>query len=280
MKKTNPPIDSLSNLIKKFSKQDVIAEMEKEYLSIAAKNIPLRLIDDNTFVKRVYLPERQINQFAKNVKERGLFNPLVVRPQGKHYELVLGRKRYFAAKMNHLEEVPVVIKDVSDEETLLMLLADTRDQREANVVEMALIYKNLADTYGYSQKTLAQLSHQSRSQVTNTMRLLSLPDPVVKEVSMGLLSYGHARAILSLSDDDILKIVAKIHSDKLSVRETEDLARNYSKKSTVHEVDALIENSRANRVQIKKKAITFYFDEVEDKDKFIEMMKGKKHGKK
>ena len=93
----------------------------------------------------------QMIVMAKGIQEKGLWSPLLVRPSGSHYELVLGRKRYYGAKAAHLSEVPCVIAEVSNEETLLMLLADTRDQREGNVVEMALVYQELSDRFSYSQ---------------------------------------------------------------------------------------------------------------------------------
>src|SRR5574344_3047567 len=228
-KKSGSLSPNLQELLKKFSKNDVIEEMEKEYQSVAAKKIPLALVDDNSYFRRVRLPQETILQMGKGIKEKGLWNPLLVRPSGSHYELVLGRKRYYGAKAAHLNEVPCVIAEVSDEETLLMLLADTRDQREGNVVEMALVYQELSEHFSYSQATLANLSHQSRSQVTNTMRILHLPDHIIQEISLGQLSYGHAKAIASLSEEEIEEVVRLIHEENLSVRQTEELAKQYSR---------------------------------------------------
>ncbi len=268
--------NSLNELVKKFSENDVIARMEKEYQSQGGNSVPISLIDDNSFVKKVRLSPESIERISKGILERGLFNPLVVRPSGSHYELILGRKRYFGAKKAGLSEVPCVKVEAGDEETLLMLLADNRDQREANVVEMALLYEALSERFSYTQGTLASLSHQSRSQVTNIMRLLTLPERVLMEVSDGSLSYGHARAILSLSDDEIEKIVSRIHEEKLSVRDTEELARQYSMRfpsPTPELVDELRSDSGALSVINRKRSITFEFKDEKDKDRFIEWMK-------
>lgn len=268
---------SLSELVRKFSKNDVIAEMEKEYQSVAAKNIPLFQIDDNSFIKRVPMPFEAVDRIYKSIGEKGLFNPLVVRPSGSHYELVLGRKRYYAAKKAGLKEVPAVIKEVGDEETLLMLLADTRDQREANIVEMALVYEELAERFGYSQATLADLSHQSRSQVTNTMRILRLPDHIIDEISEGKLSYGHAKAIVSLSDEEIEETVRLIHQEKLSVRQTEEFAKQYSKlpPSRDSETDGLKKAANAVSVLVKKTSVTFVFLSEQDKADFLDKVRKK-----
>ena len=119
-KKSGSLSPNLQELLKKFSKNDVIEEMEKEYQSVAAKKIPLALVDDNSYFRRVQIPQETILQMGKGIQEKGLWNPLLVRPSGSHYELVLGRKRYYGAKAASLSEVPCVIKEVSDEEMLLM----------------------------------------------------------------------------------------------------------------------------------------------------------------
>ncbi len=275
MSKIKKPImqASLNDLVKKFSENDVIARMEKEYQSKGGNNVALALIDDNSFVKKVRIPEESIDRIANGILERGLFNPLVVRPSGSHYELILGRRRYFGAKKIGLKEVPVIKVDAKDEETLLMLLADNRDQREANIVEMALLYEALSKRFSYSQNTLASLSHQSRSQVTNTMRLLSLPEKVLNEVSEGLLSYGHARAILSCSDEEIENIVKRIHDEKLSVRETEELARQYNARcpnAYEDKVDLVKKKTGATSFIERKRSFTLEFPNEDEKNAFLE----------
>lgn len=277
-KNARVPSTSLSELIKKFSKNDVIAEMEKEYLSVAAKNIPLSQIDDNSFVKRAEFPKTEIERISKSISEKGLFNPLVVRRMGNHYELILGRKRFFGAKANSLAEVPAVIRDVGDEETLLMLLADTRDQREANVVEMALIYEALYTRFSYSQSTLANLSHNSRSQVTNILRILRLPENVIREISLGELTYGHARAVASLSDEQIGEMVNRIHAHKLSVRETEEAVRAYvssalEERDKGSDTERVCSLSGAKSAIIKDHSLTLEFASNDELNAFLNGIK-------
>lgn len=222
IKKHDP---SLANLIKKFGRNDIVAEMEKEYMSSGGRQLPLSQINDNSTIKRAKLDEETIERFANGIKEKGLWNPLVVRPVGNHYELLLGRKRYHAAKKAGLETVPCVLNHPDDQEALLMLLADIRDQRDSNVVEMALVYAALRDKFGYDQATLANLSHCSRSQVTNILRLLHLPDDVLDDLSLGVLSYGHCRALVNLSEEETHKMVRIIKNKGLSVRQTEEMVR-------------------------------------------------------
>ena len=268
MKKSN--VSSLSKLVKKFSQEDVILQMEKEYRSVASVNIPLEKIDDNSYVNKVTFSKKTVNLLGKSIKEKGFFNPLVVRPKGDRYELILGRKRYFGAKNIDLKEVPAIIREVDDEEVLLMLLADVRDEREGNIIEMALICTALSKKFNYSQATLGKLSHQSRSQVTNIVRLLSLPEKVLKEVVLGELSYGHARALLGLEKFEIEEAVNTIHRNKLSVRETESLVKRYRyEDGDYEELISLITKSNARDVKIKPSSVSFEFDTVEEKEAFI-----------
>ena len=266
-KKANP---SLKDLLNRYSQNDVIAEMEREYASISSKNIPLSSIDDNHVVKKVSFPKEMIHSLGESLKEKGFFSPLLVRPSGTHYERILGRKRFVGAKEAGLKYVPCIIRDVSDEEVLLTLLADTRDQREGNVVEMALIFEALQEKYKYSQKTLGDLAHLSRSQVTNILRLLHLPDEVLKEVMLGTLSYGHARAVASLSDKRILDMVKKIHKEHLSVRETEYLAKQIQNNDNhIPSLEKVKEKYNASSVVVKKKSVTLYFSTEKERDEFL-----------
>jgi ParB family transcriptional regulator, chromosome partitioning protein len=270
--------DSLSDLVRKFSKNDVIAEIEKEFQAKTGRALPLSVIDDNSFVKRVRLPETTVDQVSKSINEKGLWNPLVVRPSGSHYELILGRKRFYGAKKAGLLNVNCVVADVGDEETLLMLLADTRDQRNGNVVEMALVYQALIQKFNYSPQTLANLSHQSRSQVANTIRILRLPDHIITDICLDKLSYGHAKAIASLSDEEIESVCELIHREHLSVRDTEVLAKQYASLPQLAETeaDSLKKVLKASMVAERRTSISISFETPEEKDAFVQRLLGKK----
>ena len=234
MKRDKPKLlsDSLSSLIEKFSQSDVIAEMEKEYQSAPAKLISTLLIDDTSFIQEVPLPERTIHYFAEGLKSKGFYNPLVVRKKKEgRYEVILGRKRFFGAKEAGILSLPCAIVDCGDEETLLMLVADARDQRETNILEMALLCHALSEKFGYRQQTLANLSHQSRCQITNTMRLLKLPASVRYDVALGKLSYGQARALVSLPPFLVEDASQEIKKNHWSVRKTEEYCKKLQGKS-------------------------------------------------
>ena len=268
MSKT-PIAPSLSALIEKFSQNDVIAEMEKEYQTAPARLVRLSLLDDNSYIGRVPLAPSIVEYFASTIKEKGIFNPLVLRPHGNRFEVVLGRKRYLGAKKAGTVSVPAVIREMGDEEELLMLLADNRDQKESNIVEMALVYQALRKRFGYTQETLASLSHQSRVQITNTERLLRLPVSLQEEVSLGELSYGHAKAIASLSQEEALQMAKEIEERSLSVRETEALVREKKKGSSLSQEEELRAKTKAKAVESKKKSVTFLFEDEPSKQEFL-----------
>lgn len=218
---------SLSELISKFSQQNIIVEIEKRYQSAPAKLLPIDAIDDCAYISRVKLPEETQEYFATRLKEKGFYNPLVVRTkEDGRYEVILGRKRFFGAKKAGILSLPCAFAEVEDEEMLLMLLADTRDQREANVIEMALVCQALQKNFGYNQQTLAELSHQSRCQISNISRMLKLPDELLEAICLGKLSYGHGRALAVLDAKQASALGKKVLQEKLSVRETEILAQS------------------------------------------------------
>ncbi|HBX25411.1 MAG TPA: hypothetical protein DEF61_04025 [Firmicutes bacterium] len=270
-KKASMP--SLSTCIEKFSQEDVIAVMEKEYQAAPARLIPTSLIDDTRFIKDVVLSSDTINSFASGLKEKGFYNPLIVRPNGERFELILGRKRFFGAKKAGILSLPCVVNDVGDEEMLLMLLADTRDNRSSNVLEMALVCNALSSMFGYTQKTLAELSHFSRSQITNILRILSLPDNAKNDICLGKLSYGQARTLTSLKGRQLEYAYKKIVDSNMSVRESEQLVRSILKREDLHSDEVMINVSGLVSFSIKNKSVSFAFNSINERDRFLNNLK-------
>lgn len=266
---------NLSELIEKFSQNDVIAEMEKEYQSAPTRLVNISSLCDNEVIGSVKLSGEIISYFASTIKEKGVFNPLVVRPKGAGYEVVLGRKRFLGAKEAGIVSLPCVIKEMGDEEELLILLADNRDQRQSNILEMALICDALQKRFHYTQQTLASLSHQSRCQITNTLRLLCLTSEVQEELSVGTLSYGHARAIVSLQGKELDEAVTAIHKNNLSVRETEAYVKERKHGGKTMGPSALAKKVGASKMKVKGNSIRFDFSSQEKRDKFIKELQEK-----
>ncbi len=275
MARTKLPSNS-SELFKRYCKVGVIENIEKNLSKSSSTRVSLTLIDDNPFIKNAEISPSIIETFTEAVSHKGVFVPLIVRKKENRYELLCGRKRLYAAKHLKYWDVPVWIIDIEDEEALLMILSDIRDQKDSSVIEFAYVFRTLFEDYSYPQSDIATISHQSRSQVTNTMRLLKLPDSIIQMVSRGELSYGHARTIEPLDEKSKFLAVSIIKDGHLSVRDTETLVKKLQDNPSSFErsdEDILKEKFDSSFVHINKNGIFFSFDNEEDKKTFIERLK-------
>jgi len=195
---------------------------------------------------RRHFDEAALDELASSIRARGLIQPIVVRPVGTHYQIVAGERRWRAAQRAHLHEVPVIIRQFSDAETLEVALLENIQRQDLNAIEEADAYRRLVDEYGHTQDALSKLVHKSRSHIANLMRLLDLPDRVKAMVASGEISMGHARAIASAENPEAL--AEEIVRRRLSVRETEKLAnagksakqaRNPQHPSAIADIEAL-----------------------------------------
>ena len=170
---------------------------------------------------RRYFDEDALTELAASIASRGLIQPIVVRPQGERYQIVAGERRWRAAQKARLHEVPVIIREFDDIETLEVALVENIQRQDLNSIEEAEAYKRLIDEYGHTQDALGKLVHKSRSHVANLLRLLDLPERVRRMVATGELSMGHARAIAAGEDPE--RLAEEVARRGLSVRETEKL---------------------------------------------------------
>jgi ParB family chromosome partitioning protein len=169
--------------------------------------------------------EATLDELAASIGSRGVIQPIIVRPHGHRFQIVAGERRWRAAQRAKLHEVPVVIREMDDSETLEIALIENIQRQDLNAIEEAQAYQRLAGEYGHTQDVLAKIVHKSRSHVANLLRLLELPDAVQGQVVDGSLSMGHARALLGAPD--VEELAQQVVSRRLSVRETEKLARDH-----------------------------------------------------
>ena len=190
------------------------------------ETLPLREIEPDPDQPRKTFDEEALGELAASIAEHGLLQPIAVRPQGLGgYSIVAGERRWRACRMAGLTEVPVVVKDVSDEQAMELALVENLQREDLNPIEEAKGYRALQDVYGMTQDDVAQSVGKSRPAVANATRLLALSEPVLKLVEDGTLSAGHARALLPLSDPEMQLAAAKTVIEKgLSVRRAEALA--------------------------------------------------------
>ena len=173
--------------------------------------------------RRDFSPEA-LQDLAGSIREKGIIQPLIVREKpGGTYEIVAGERRWRAAQIAQLHEIPVIIRDFSDTEVLEVAIIENIQRADLNAVEEALGYRQLMDRFGHTQERMAEALGKSRSHIANLLRLLQLPEEVLKWLREGLLSAGHARALITVSDP--VAMARRVISEGLSVRETEKLAQ-------------------------------------------------------
>ena len=185
--------------------------------------IPVSAIAPHPGQPRRHFDEAALNELAASIAERGVIQPIIVRSHGHDYQIVAGERRWRAAQRARLHEVPVVVRDYSDSETLQIALVENIQRQDLNAIEEAEAYQRLQDEFGHTQEVLAKVVHKSRSHVANLLRLLDLPSGVQDKVVDGTLSMGHARAILGAPDP--AAVAEEVIAKGLSVRQTEALAR-------------------------------------------------------
>ncbi len=193
--------------------------------------INLNEIEPNREQPRKYFDDEALRELSESIAKHGVIQPLLVRPLSDGgYQLIAGERRWRASRMAGLSQVPVVVKEMTDQEAMELALIENLQREDLNPIEEAEGFKLLMDTYNFTQEQAAERVGKSRPAVANALRLLVLPEEILEMVKMGKLSAGHARTILPITDKKLLmKLVDEILAKDLSVRETERLVKTLSK---------------------------------------------------
>ncbi len=195
--------------------------------------LPISEIKPNKGQPRKTFRPEELAELADSIKQNGILQPLLVRKKGSGYEIVAGERRYQAAKAAGLTEIPVVIRDISDDDVFKLALIENLQRSDLSPLEEAQGYRQLIKEKGLTQEELAKILSKSRSAITNTLRLLDLPKEVQELVEEGKLTAGHARAILAVpSEEGRIQLAQKVVAERLSVRQTESLAPLFSVSKT------------------------------------------------
>ena len=195
----------------------------KDGASPGVRSLPVGSLTPHPGQPRRHFDEAALDELAQSIAQRGVLQPIVVRPHGTGYQIVAGERRWRAAQRARLHEVPVIVRSFDDTETLEVALVENIQRQDLNAIEEAEAYHRLIDDFGHTQDALGKLVNKSRSHIANLLRLLELPRGVQERVVSGALTMGHARALIGAPDVEGLadQIVAR----GLSVRDTERLAR-------------------------------------------------------
>lgn len=192
------------------------------------RDVAVSAITPNPWQPRTHFDPAELEELAQSIKEHGVLQPVLVSQQSDgSFQLIAGERRWRAVQLAGLTTVPALVKEVTPQASLELALVENIQRRDLNPLEEAHAYRQLLDEHGLTQEALAQRIGKSRVSVTNTLRLLQLPEEVLEALAAGELSEGHARAILMASGNDArLAILRRVIEDRLSVRETEALARH------------------------------------------------------
>lgn len=219
----------------------------------AVSTLPISEIEPNREQPRKQFEAGPLSDLADSIRQYGVLQPLVVRPMPDgSYQLVAGERRWRAARMAGLTEVPVVIRELTDSETMELALIENLQREDLNAIEEAKGYHDLMEKFGLTQEQVSSKVGKSRPVVTNAMRLLNLPDDVQGLVSGGQLSAGHARALVSLEDEGVIRQTAQeIVKKGMTVRQVEALTKKAkSAKTTLPKVQNPWENRYYSEVQL------------------------------
>ena len=262
---------SLSTLLKRFSNTDLISSLDKQYNSSTPGYIHISQIDDNHVLKKARINEHRLEEVMAKMSEKGVDTPLFIIANEDRYEVVYPRIVYIAAKKMNWDCLPCTVIDINEEDLLVFLATRLRDTKGSNIIELSLILNHLQKKYKYRQKEIASLMNQSRSQITNIMRLMKMPSWVLKDIANEKLSFGHARAISTLDNDEIEKMVNRIYEENLSVREVEKIIHKM-KNEDEEDFSTMFNEKYHVQARILKKQIILKFESEEKKEEFIKQL--------
>ena len=257
------------------------AEIQKNRLSVSD-------LVPNKYQPRKIFDEENLNELANSIKERGILQPIIVRKSKKDqskFEIIAGERRWLAAQKVGLNDVPVVITEADDLKSLEFAIVENVQRHDLNPLEEAQGYKKLIDEFSYDQEKVSKFIGKSRSYIANALRLLSLPDEVVKLVENQKLSAGHAKILVGLENASF--VASKIIENKLSVRQAENFVKLFknkrqkpsnSKDANIMHLEMSIVNKVGLNVEIKNKKnnkgkITFEYKDLDQLNKIINIIK-------
>jgi len=190
----------------------------------SSEKIPIHFVYANPSQPRKNFNQDLLNELSESIKEQGIIQPILVRKKSEDkYEIVAGERRWRAAQLAKIHEVPVIILNIDDKKSLEFAILENIQRSDLNGIEEALGYDNLVKKFGYSQETLSKILGKSRSHIANTLRLAGLPEEIKKMISDGLLTAGHARCLVNVPDN--VKLAKIIVNKNLSVRQAEFLVK-------------------------------------------------------
>ena len=263
---------------------DDISNNSTEYKGTSRSELNISEIRPNPYQPRKEFDEAGLKELADSIKTNGVFQPILVRQSLSGYELVAGERRLRASKLAGKKTIPAIIVDFNDQQMMEISLLENIQRKDLTPIEEASAYDQLIRKLNYTQDELAKRIGKSRTNVTNMLRLLNLPDEIKKMVNEGELSYGHARTLLSLDDErKMVEIAERTRKEGLSVRQLEDLCKKKDTKKPgkdkpeqkdpfMEDVRNRLQRKYGTKVEIKNKCISIRYNDIDDLNRILEIM--------
>lgn len=255
-------------------------------------NLDINLIRANVNQPRKHFDDEKLVELANSIKEHGIIQPLVVKKHNNIYTIIAGERRWRAAKLLNLKEVPVIVKDMTDVQVMEVSLIENIIREDLNPIEEAMAYKKLIDEFNLTQENISKQVSKSRSAIANSLRLLNLDERIQSYLIDGVISEGHGRCILAINDKDKqFELVQKVIDENLNVRQTESLVKSFDKNKTnentnekckqedvfLKDLTSKLQNHFDTKVNINNKSknkgkIEIEYYSVEDLQRIIELL--------
>lgn len=212
--------------IKTITSEKTAEEKKEDQVKSGVQMLKINMVEPNRDQPRKSFEEDALLELADSIKQFGILQPLIVRKRKDYYEIIAGERRWRAAKIAGIKEVPVIIKEYTDQEIVEIGLIENIQRENLNPIEEAMAYKRLLEEFNLKQDEVAERVSKSRTAVTNSMRLLKLDSKVQQMIIDDMITTGHARALLAIDDPELqYTLASQIFDEKLSVRETEKLVK-------------------------------------------------------
>ena len=220
-------LDALLGSIQKEKLQLEVQSLDHGQL----KRIDVNLLKRGEYQPRRFIQEQDLQELAASIEKHGVMQPIVIRPiddEQHPYEIIAGERRWRAAQLAGLTEIPAIVRDLTDQVAIALALIENIQRQDLNPIDQAMALQRFHDEFGLSHQEIAETVGKARTTVSNLLRLLTLAEPVKELMQQGLLDMGHARAILTLKAKDQLKVAQHVIEKNLSVRQTEQLVRDFN----------------------------------------------------
>lgn len=264
--------------------QSAISAIEKKAPQMAQVNIPVKDIRPNPYQPRKHFDEEKLNELAQSIKEHGIFQPILLKESVQGYEIIAGERRYRAACIVGLEEVPAIIVEFTDQQMMEIALLENIQREDLNAIEEAKAYQTMMKKLNLTQEELSKRVGKSRAHIANTVRLLKMPEKLQNYVLDGKLTMGHIKPLITIDEQKALEVAQKAIDKELSVREVEDIVKGIKlqearkakpkveKPKEYVYVEGLLRKKYRTKIKVADNAITIKYTNTEDLNRILELM--------